>query len=108
MSITFNGVSLSVGAPFNADKSVGSVGGRGCHVVSGGGLGISLDPFWFEIPCDCPPQQGDTIVVESTTILFIDITEITWSLCGGQCTGSSSDVGISLGLDIKKLKWVVD
>jgi len=107
MSITFNGVTLTVGAPFYADKSVARAEGRPCEVVDQGGVGVALDPFWFEIPCDCQPQPGDTIEMSATTILFVDITTIRWNLCGGRCTGESSGPGISFGLEIKRLKWVV-
>jgi hypothetical protein len=107
MSITFNGVTLTVGAPFYDNKSVGHVGGLPCDVAKQGGFGVALDPFWFEIPCDCQPAAGDTIEMSATTILLIDVTTITWDLCGHECKGHSTSPGVSLGLEHKKLKWVV-
>ncbi len=108
MSITFNGITLTVGAPFNADRSFGRAGGMRCRVADTGGLGASLDPFWFEIPCECLPQPGDTITVDASTILFFDVTTIEWNLCGGECRGRSTSPGFSLGLEIKRVRWVVE
>jgi len=108
MPITFNGVTITVGAPFYGDASIARAGGRKCTVKDQGGVGAAIDPFWFEIPCECEPQPGDTIEMSATTILLVDVTTIRWDLCGHKCRGEHTGPGFSIGLEIKRLKWVVE
>lgn len=108
MSIRFNGFTLTVGAPIYDGFHVGWTAGKPCRRVQSGGLGASLDPFWFEIPCDCAPQTGDTIRVRARTFGFFDITTIEWNMCGGRCKGHRTSPGFSLGLELKEVRWVVE
>ena len=108
MPVTFNGITISVGIivafgtiPF------GRASGRKCELTKDGGVGVSIDPFSFEIPCECAPQAGDTIEISASTLLFIDRTTVRYNLCGGQCRGEFTETGIALGLGIKKLSWKV-
>ena len=110
MALTFDGFTITGGITpisFPTDSSRGSVGGVRCSLVDSAGVGISWDPFAFDIPCDCVPQPGDWIEVSATTLLLIDITRVTYSLCGGNCTGSFTEPGFSVGLEVKHLKWKV-
>ncbi len=110
MTLIFDGYTISGGVtPLfgTTDSSRGSIENRSCTIANQSGVGASFDPFSFDIPCDCQPQEGDTIEVTARTILFIDITTIRWSLCGGECVGSTTEAGFSLGLEIKNLKWRV-
>lgn len=111
MPVTFDGITITAGIPplfgLTSDSTRGTLGGRPCRIKKVGGVGISIDPFRFVIPCDCQPQQGDTIEVTVITILFVDVTQISWNLCGGRCRDSMTQVGISLGLEIKQVAWEV-
>jgi len=111
MALTFDGFTISGGiTPIygTTGSSRGTIKGKKCSIANQSGIGASFDPFSFEIECDCEPQAGDTIEVIARTILFIDITTIKWSLCGGSCSGESTGPGFSFGLEIKKLKWRVN
>lgn len=108
MGLSFDGITLSGGVtPLYGTNGTGSISSKKCDLVHDAGAGIALDPFSFDIPCDCQPQQGDTIEVTARTILLMDITTVRWNLCGGQCRGSMTEPGFSLGLEIKNLKWKV-
>lgn len=90
------------------NSSRGSIENRTCTITNQSGAGASIDPFSFDIPCDCQPQEGDTIEVSARSIFFFDITTIRWRLCGGECTGKKTEPGFSFGLEIKFLRWRVD
>jgi hypothetical protein len=110
MALTFDGYTFTGGISplfFPTNSSHGSIDGVPCSLQSSAGAGISWDPFSIDIPCDCPPQPGDWIEITATTLLFIDITRVTFFLCGGRCTGSFTSPGFSIGLEIKHLKWSV-
>lgn len=108
MPITFNGITISVGvSPVLGTIPYGSAGGRNCELTKDVGAGFSIDPFSFDIPCECAPQAGDVIEVTARTVLLIDVSTVRYSLCGGTCTGQFTDAGLSLGLEVKKLTWTV-
>ena len=105
MPITFNGITITVGAPFYGDASIAQAGGRKCTVKGQGGVGAAIDPFWFEIPCECAPKPGDTIKVSAITVLLVDFTTISWDLCDHTCQGEHTGPGFSIGLEIKNQTW---
>jgi hypothetical protein len=111
MALTFNGLTLTGGVTplFGSNDllSRGRIAGRRCFIDQESGIGISFDPFSFEIPCDCQPQPGDTIEVISRSILLVDVTTIRWSLCGGECEDEKTEVGLCIGLEGKRLRWRV-
>jgi hypothetical protein len=110
MPLTFKGYTLTGGVGVAGGASTlirGSLDGRECVLEQAGATGISFDPFSFEIPCNCQPQPGDTIVVTTVTFLFVDFTSVEYNLCGGQCRGSFRKIGLALGVEVKRLKWRV-
>jgi hypothetical protein len=110
MALIFDGYTITGGisplfAPTNG--SHGSVGGAPCDIKNCSGVGASWDPFSFEIPCDCQPAKGDWISASTTTILFIKVARIEYFLCNGNCHGTLTRPGFSLGVEVKTIKWVV-
>ncbi len=112
----FDGVTLTLGiglgAAANQTVRRADIDGRKAKLKDVGGIGISLDPFRFVLECDhdgpCELQAGDTIEVRASSIFLVDVTTIKWNLCGGKCRGEKTELGFSLGLEIKGLKWVID
>jgi hypothetical protein len=114
MPITFDGYTLTGGVtPLfgSTASSHGEANGIKCTLQRQSGVGASFDPFSVTFEgkgCDdCIPQAGDWIEVSATTILAVDVTTYRWSLCGGTCKGEKTQLGFSLGLEIKFLKWIV-
>ncbi|MBI4367345.1 MAG: hypothetical protein HY543_11045 [Deltaproteobacteria bacterium] len=108
MPVTFNGITISGGiSPVSGTIPYGKASGRKCELTKDASVGLSIDPFSFEIPSECAPQPGDTIKISASTLLLIDRTTVRYNLCGGECRGEFTETGFSLGLEIKKLTWKV-
>jgi hypothetical protein len=120
MEICITGGKAFIGVPIGEVHTSGGNGranGHNCHVNDdkSGGVGGSLEisRTCFEVNCECAGamlQPGDWIEFHAKFVLFIDVGEIEYSLCGGTCRGSTGTGlrGIGVGLSIEKIRWVID
>jgi len=120
MEICIQGLKAFIGAPIGEVHKAGGTGaanGHDCHVDSdhSGGVGGSLEisRTCFEVNCECNGpmlQPGDWIEFRTKFLVFVDVGEIEYSLCGHTCNGSTSTGvrGVGLGLSIEKIRWVID
>ncbi|MCB1317862.1 MAG: hypothetical protein KDK27_17975, partial [Leptospiraceae bacterium] len=52
-----------------------------------------------------PFQNGDTIIITTITILFVDVTIIEWNLSSG--SGSKTEVGFALGGGVDNVRYEI-
>ena len=119
MEISVWGSEAFVGAPLGDAHKTGGFGfanGHRCSIDSdmSGGVGLKLEiaRFSFTVDCDCDGailQPGDWIQLRGGFFLFVDVSSITYSLCGKTCDGSTGVGirGVGLGLEWARIRWVV-
>lgn len=115
MEVTMTGGRLFAGAPISEvhnSGGVGRLGGLVCTVddnkSSGVGLSAVIERFTLDVPCNCALQPGDWIEISSVVILFVEVGEVSYHLCGGACVGKKSvDFrGVGIGLEKSTIHWV--